>query len=230
MTITYYDEVEQGSPEWFSIRCGTLSASEMKLIITPKLKIAANEKERSHVYELAAQRVMEYVEPSFVGFDMMRGNQEEIYARELYAEKYAPVRQVGFITNDKWGFTLGCSPDGLVGDDGGIEAKSRKQKFQMEAIAENEVPEEFMIQIQTILMVTERKWWDFLSYSGGMPMFKKRVEPLPEYQEAIFKAASGFEMRVQEKIAAYKKNVIGLHPTERTEWSGGADDEIKVSE
>jgi len=127
--IKVYQEVLQGSDEWYEMRRGLLTASEMKLIITPTLKVASNERERSHLFELMAQRITGYVEPSYIGDDMMRGWDEEIEARKLYSEKYAPVQEVGFITNDKFGFVIGCSPDGLVGDDGLIECKSRKQKY-----------------------------------------------------------------------------------------------------
>ena len=73
----------------------------------------------------------------------------------------------------------------MVGDDGLIECKSRRQRFQIQTIADDEVPADYMIQLQTGLLVSERKWIDFISYSGGLPMFVKRVEPIPEYQEAI---------------------------------------------
>jgi hypothetical protein len=64
-------------------------------------------------------------------------------ARDLYSKHYAPVEQCGFVTNNKWGFTLGCSPDGLVGDDGMIEVKSRCQRFQVETICANAMPDDF---------------------------------------------------------------------------------------
>src|SRR3546814_1507000 len=62
---------------------------------------------------------------------------DEIIARDEYTKHHAPVEQTGFITNDKWGFTIGYSPDGLVGDDGLIECKSRRQKYQVQTIIEN---------------------------------------------------------------------------------------------
>ena len=220
MAITYHPEIIQGTEEWFAIRRGLLTASEMDRIITPTLKIASNDKERSHVNEIAAQRISGYVEPSYVGDDMLRGWDDEIVARKLYGEKFAPVRQVGFVTNDRWGFTLGCSPDGLVGDDGLLEIKSRKQKFQVATIADNEVPVEFMVQVQTALLVTERPWCDFISFSGGLPMIPIRVEPDEEYQEAILAAAAEFEKRVAEKVARYRtalKSNTRLIPTERRE-------------
>jgi hypothetical protein len=112
--------------------------------------------------------------------DMLRGQEDEIEARAALRQHYAPVTETGFVTNDRWGFTIGYSPDGLVGDDGLIECKSRASKYQIQTIAENEVPApDYMIQLQTGLLVTERKWIDFVSYSGGLPMFVKRVEPDP---------------------------------------------------
>jgi hypothetical protein len=109
--IKYHTDVFQGSNEWLELRRGILTASEMKLIITPTLKIADNDKTRAHLYELAAQRISGYVEPHYVSDDMLRGQEDEIYAREAYAQHFAPIETVGFITNDKWGFTLGYSPD-----------------------------------------------------------------------------------------------------------------------
>jgi hypothetical protein len=140
-------------------RAGILSASEMKTIITPTLKIASNDKVRAHLYELLAQRVTGYVEPHFESYDMERGKFDEEHARAKYSEEYAEVEEVGFITNDKLGFTIGYSPDGLVGDDGLIEVKSRVQKWQMqtliEFVANQEVPADFLIQCQTGLFVAD---------------------------------------------------------------------------
>ena len=211
MTITYHNDLIQGSDEWHAARCGLLTASEMRLLVnipaeetrvkkdgTPYkqrgMSPANNDKTRAQVWELLAQRLTRYVEPSYIGDAMLRGWRDEILARDLYSQHYAPVTEAGFITNDHWGFTLGYSPDGLVGNDGLIECKSRAQKFQIQTIAENEVPSEFMLQLQTGLLVTGRKWVDFISYSGGLPMFVKRVLPDRVMQEAIIDAATAFEL------------------------------------
>lgn len=216
MTITYHNDLIQGSDDWHAARCGLLTASEMSLIITPAtLKIASNDKERTHLYELLAQRVTKYVEPQYIGDDMLRGWEDEILARLLYSEKYAPVDEVGFVTNDTWGFTIGYSPDGLVGTDGLIECKSRRQKYQIQTIAEDEVPKDFLIQIQTGLLVTERVWCDFVSYCGGLPMFVKRVHADQQVQDAIVQAAHAFEIRLSEKLARYQVSAINFWPTER---------------
>lgn len=203
MTITYHPEVVQGSDEWHQLRLGLLTASEMSLILTPTLKAASNEKERLHLFELLAQRITKYVEPAYIGDDMLRGFEDEIKARSLYAANFAPVKEVGFVTNDNHGFTIGYSPDGLVGDDGQIECKSRKQKYQVQTIARLEVPIEHILQVQTGLLVTERKWCDFVSYSAGLPMIVLRVYPDEVIQRAILEAAAAFETRLSTMQDAY---------------------------
>lgn len=220
MTITYHPDVIQGSDEWLAMRCGILTASEMKNIITPTLKIANNDKTRAHAYEIAFQRISQYVEPQYISDAMLRGQEDEIYAREAYSQHYAPVTETGFITNNKWGFTIGYSPDGLVGDPGLIECKSRCGKYHVQTVANNEMPDDFAIQVQTGLLVSGRKWLDFISYCAGLPVFVQRIEPNPEIQAAIVAAATAFEARVEEIVREYHATLASmpkLIPTERRE-------------
>jgi len=206
--ITYRPDLTQGSEEWHAARCGLLTASEMEHIITPTLKIASNAKERSHLYELLAQRITRYVEPSYVSDAMLRGMDDEVDALAAYEKTYAPAQRVGFVTNDKWGFTIGYSPDGLVGENGQVECKSRSQKYQIQTLCDyvtNEtIDPDFMIQVQTGLLVTERDWCDLVSYCGGMHMATVRVFPNPYIQEPIVAAAAAFETRLADKLASYR--------------------------
>jgi len=153
MTLTYHEDLIQGSDEWLQARCGLLTASEFGLLLTPKtLKSADNPKSRAHCWEIAAQRITGYVEPHFISDAMLRGHLDEELVRAAYSQRFAKVREVGFGTNSKWGFTLGCSPDGLVGDEGMIECKSRGQKFQVQTIVEHyesgAIPEDYILQVQ----------------------------------------------------------------------------------
>lgn len=219
MSIVYYNLV-QGSEEWIAARCGLLTASEMDRIITPKkLQYASNDKERSHLYELLAQRVTKHVEPSYISDDMLRGKEDELDAIRYYQEHYEFVQPCGFITNDKWGFKLGYSPDALVGKSGVIEVKGRRQKYQVETILKGGMPAEYMIQVQTGLLVSEREWCDFISYSNGMHMMVVRVEADPEVQSAIVAAATQFHERLDELLTEYGDRLMDptlrLMPTER---------------
>ncbi|KQO88855.1 YqaJ-like viral recombinase [Methylobacterium sp. Leaf90] len=221
-TVRIHHDLHQGTEEWLAARCGMLTASEMGLIITPAtLKAAKNEKERAHLYELLAQRVSGYVEPHYVSHDMLRGHEDEIEALALYAKHFAPTEAVGFVTNDKWGFTLGYSPDAFVGADGLVETKSRRQKYQIETfvvhVLAETIPADYVIQIQTGLLVTERAWCDLISYSGGLPLARIRAYPDPKIQSAIVEAAEGFETRLEEARAKYLEAIekAGNIPTVR---------------
>lgn len=221
-TITYHRDLLQGSEEWLAARCGLLTASEMKLILTPTLKAASNDKERAHLFELLAQRITRYVEPHYISDDMLRGMSDEMDACLIYAKHFAPLQNVGFITNDKWGFTLGYSPDGLVGDDGLVECKSRRQKFQVQTIidhivddASGSIPADYTMQLQTGLLVSERKWCDFISFSGGLPLVVIRVHPDPVIADAIVNVAGEFEQRLQKRLGEYERAAATMIPTER---------------
>ncbi len=222
--ITIHAEVDQGSPEWLAMRCGMLTASEAKHIMTATGKIADNDKTRAHVWELAAQRISGVVEPTYIGDEMLRGHEEEILARQAYDQCIAATHTVGFVVNRRLGFPVGCSPDWLVGTDGMGEAKSRRQKFQVQTICENvsaeTCPDEYVMQCQTALWVTERKWLDFVSYSNGLHMAVIRILPDPEWQERFETAAVAFEEKVQRAVETYRSALASgarLIPTERRE-------------
>lgn len=224
MSILSVSNVEQGSEEWHALRCGVMTASEIKLIMTPTGKAANNDKSRAHLYELAAQRITGYVEPHYISEDMMRGHIDEVRAKSLYSEKYAPIHDAGFMTRI-WpnGFTLGFSPDGLVGEDGLVESKSRRQKYQVQTAldiaAGGSAPDEYMLQIQTGLLVSGRQWCDFLSYSGGLPMIVKRVERDEELCERILDCARFADAKIVSMMSLFSDTVSehGWFATERVE-------------
>lgn len=216
MTLKIYDDLIQGTDEWLEARRGILTASTIGQLITPsRLQTASNDKSRALVNELIAERITGFVEETYVSHDMLRGQWDEPIARAAYEEHYAPVREVGFMVRTIDGNRLGYSPDGLVGDDGIIEIKSRKPRHQLDTILNNTVPTYYMAQIQTGLLVTGREWCDFISYSGGMPLYVKRVHPDEGWQTAITNTLDHFETKATETITAYETATAHLHPTER---------------
>src|SRR5690606_13451562 len=149
---------------------------------------------------LAAERITGWTDPTFIGDDMWRGIDDEPKAREKYSECYAEAAEAGFMVEDKWGVQIGYSPDGLVGDDALIEIKPRRSKTQLATILDDEVPTENMAQLQCGLLVSGRKWIDYVSYCGGMPLYVKRVMPDPKWHDAIVSAVDMFERTVAEII------------------------------
>ena len=218
MSLHVYDQIEQGSEEWHAARRGIITASVVGQFITPKtIKVAANDKTRAMAYQLIAERITGHTEDTYVSRDMEAGHFIEPLARDLYSEHYAPATEVGFMVRDDWGFKIGYSPDGIVGDDGLIEIKRRFAKFHLQTILSDEVPLEHMAQCQTGLIVSGRKWIDFISYCGGMPLCVKRVLPDRLWREAILKAVLDFEESAEIMIDAYHAATLGMPATERVE-------------
>jgi predicted phage-related endonuclease len=217
MSLHEFPDLIQGSDEWLAARRGIMTASVVGQLVTPKtIKPAANDYSRALTMTLAAERITGWTEDVYVSAAMMRGNMDEPLARDLYSRTYAPVTEVGFMVRDDWGWALGYSPDGLVGDDGLIEVKSREPKAHLATILADEVPLANMAQIQAGLLVSGREWCDYVSWCGGMPMWVKRVEPESRWFEAITEAVTSFEENAAVMVATYQAAVAGLPATERT--------------
>lgn len=216
MTLTEYPDLEQRSEEWFAARCGLVTASMVGKLITPTLKVADNDTSRGILTTLAAERLTGHIEETPMTRDMERGVFEEPFARDYYVENYAPVKEVGFMVRAFGnGVRIGCSPDGLVGDDGGIEIKSRRQKKHVVTVLSGQVPTENMAQCQTFLLVTGREWIDYCSFSGGMHFWTKRVFPDPQWQDVVLAAATTAEDAIANIVHRYTVATNGLPVTER---------------
>lgn len=217
MTITtdqpglrIFEELEQGTEAWLYQRCGVVTASVVGQLITPKtVKPASNDYSRALTTHLVAERITGFVEPMHMNADMERGTLDEPYARDIYSEHFAPATEIGFMVRDFGNYRIGYSPDGLVGEDGLIEIKSRRQKKHLATILADEVPLENMAQIQTGLLVSGRDWLDYVSYCGGMPLYVKRVTPDAKWQKAIIDAVEFFEETAAQMIDKYEATVQG---------------------
>lgn len=210
MTLRTFSDIEQGTDEWLELRRGIVTASTVGQLITPSLKPASNVASRALTLTLAAERITGHIDPVFVSDDMVRGQVEEPLARDLYAKFTGQkVDELGFMTEDRWGPTIGYSPDGVVGDEGLIEIKSRRQKKQLRTILDGQVPAENMAQIQCGLIVSGRHWLDYVSYCGGMPLFIKRVYPDHQWARAIVAAAVSFEEAVTAMTITFTNRTMG---------------------
>lgn len=183
------------------------------LIVEP----ATGDDARSVVTTTAAERIAGFVDPTWVSRDMQRGVDDEPFAVAAYSEHHARVSECGFMVRRWDGFALGYSPDGLVGSDGLIEVKSRRGKTQVETVLSGQVPAENMAQLQAGLFVSGRAWIDYVSFAGGLHLWRKRVEPDPLWQTAIRAVVETFEADVTRTVDEYLAAVDGLPLTDRTD-------------
>ena len=156
----------QLSDEWFTAKIGIPSASHAKEI----LRVDGKPSKSAIVYarKLAHEIVTGKKLDTYQSFDMQRGIENEPTARSLYEYLYdVEVKQVGLCyRDDKKLFS--CSPDGLIGDDGGIEIKDAKPEIFQERLENGWKLSEHFQQIQSSLWATGRTWWNRVCHCDGI--------------------------------------------------------------
>lgn len=187
------------------------AARELDKVITADV---TSDTARGLMNTLIAERITGRVEPIQESRSMQRGTFDEPLARNHYDEHRAQTSQVGFMVRDDWGYRLGFSPDGLVGEEGLIEIKSRSQRIHLQTILSGEPPLGNLAQMQCGLLVSGREWCDYVSWSGGMPMWVHRVTPDKRWFDAIIQASEAFENAALDAIERYTEATAGLPPTE----------------
>jgi hypothetical protein len=172
--------------------------------LPPTYSIATGDTARGLITTLAAERITGETEESFMNRDMERGVLYESVIRDRYAEvRNVNVQQVGFaIRTFPGGARLGASPDGLVGDDGGIEIKAPRAKGHVITVCADEVPSGYMAQVQACLLVTGREWWDYVQAAAGR-LYIKRVFPDPAWHVVITAAVSAAERAIEQQTSDY---------------------------
>jgi len=188
---------EQGTPEWHAARCGVPSASNFDRIIT--LDGKPSKQRQKYLYQLAGEKITGTAEEIYQNEAMQRGKQLEDEARKLYemlTEK--EVKQVGFCLNKNP--LYGASPDGLIGEEGLLEIKCPIISTHVGYLLENNLPNDYLQQIQGQLLVTGREWCDFMSYYPAMKPLIVRVIPDKEFQKMLKKELKVFCVELEEVI------------------------------
>lgn len=197
---------EQGSEEWFKARLGIPTASRFKDIVTPA-KGDKSTSYKKYMYELIAEKLTKEKEDFYKNEWMERGNEIEPLARSSYEFLHeVEVREVGIIVNSN--HTIGASPDGLIGDAGGLEIKCPKPSTVVKYMIDNCLPLEYKTQVMGNLWLSEREWWDFLAFHPSMDFFEIRVYRDEKYIKQMSQHINDFVDEMQnnyEKILKNKK-------------------------
>lgn len=187
---------EQRTPEWFGVRKGVPTASCASRIITPTGKPSTQQTQ--YMNELAAEYVSGVLVEPYTNGDMKRGIELEPEARLFYEFiEGVSVEQVGFCLSEEG---YGCSPDGLINSDGGLQIKCPKPSTHVQYLLDGKLPYDYKPQVQMELLVTGRSWWDFLSYCPNMKHFIVRVEPDEDFQKALRSELIKFCQELNEVI------------------------------
>jgi hypothetical protein len=152
---------EQYTPEWNAARRGKITASGAQFALAKR----GGKGRRLYIEQICND--LEGI-PDFADEEtppwFLDGHYYESWARGWYSwTRDVDVREIGFAVHDDYEW-IGCSPDGLLDPDGGLEIKYRKflHTYQKHAAAGNVKP--VYPQVQTSMFVCGRKWWDYQNY------------------------------------------------------------------
>ena len=188
----------QGSEEWFKARAGIPTASNFDKIIT--MKGEPSKQRTKYMYQLAGESILGTKEETYQNAAMQRGIELEDEARLLYEiSQGVKVEEVGFCLDVQYG----ASPDGMVEDDGLVEIKCPSLAVHVEYVVKNELPSTYYQQVMGQLLVTGRKWCDFVSYYPGMKPFIKRVKRDSDFTILLEIELNNFNkerIKIEEKL------------------------------
>lgn len=168
-SLPKFYNVEQNSEEWMQLRLGKFTASSFKQLFATKSTLDYRKCINQVVYEILTGEQPE----SFSNQYMERGHELEPIAREIYSMKtFNDIDNGGFFELNKY---VGCSPDGLIGDNGLIEIKCPSFNTMIEYLENKTLPNEYKYQVHGQLFVTGRKHCDFMAFHPKLKPFILRV-------------------------------------------------------
>ena len=195
---------EQGSAAWLYERVGFCTASRFKDVMAKLKNGKPSEKRQTYLMELVVERLTGQPNDHFHTSAMQWGEEQQKPSLMDYeAATGVMVEEVGFIKHPTLPY-VGCSPDGLIGDDGGWESKSPFNSANHLYTILDGMPEEHIAQVQGCMLVTGRKWWDFQSYDPRLPAplrrYTKRIERDDAYITALEAEVIAFNAEVSSLV------------------------------
>lgn len=160
----------QGSDEWKKERAGCATASCFDKVMSKGKSAGAEAVGRAkYRIQIVTERLTGIPVDGYTNAIMQRGIDVEPEARMAYeALRGVVVEEVGFIRHPKIE-NCGCSPDGLIGEDGMVQIKCPESTTHLTWMEAGKVPAEHVAQMQGEMAVTGRSYSDFVSYDPRFP-------------------------------------------------------------
>ena len=200
--------IEQGSAEWFALRCGKVTASRIADLMAKTARSGYGASRANYMAELVAERLTGQPAERFQNDAMRWGSEKEPEARAAYEFTHnVTVEEVGFVPHPLIADT-GASPDGYVGNLGLIEIKSPNTATHIETLLGEVVPGKYSLQMQWQMACTGRHWCDFVSYDPRLPpsmqLFVKRVERDASLIGDMESEVRSFLRELEQKVTALR--------------------------
>lgn len=206
----------QRTAEWFEARTGCLTASSVADIMPTVKQLKSGEIKKTYreareklMNIIIAERVSGNARDNYTSAAMQWGIDHEDDARTAYEVHTGNlVELTGFIPHPEVKY-LGASPDGLIDDDGILEIKCPNPATHIGYLRGGVVPEEYRPQVLLQLVVTGRKWCDFVSYdprAKGLEFFCVRWTPTQEERDALLEECKKFLEETEKVLKKLKEN------------------------
>lgn len=183
---------KQRSPEWVKARLGIPTASQASRIMTEKTRKPSSQQD-AYMHALLAEWLTGVPSSVEAKAFMDRGARLESWAVDWYKlQKDCDVEHVGLVLRDDR--MVACSPDGLVGEDGGLEVKCPSAAVHVAHLLHGQA--QHYGQVQWSMWLTGRAWWDVLSYNPEIQPALVRVHRDPEYIAALSSLVGEFVERM----------------------------------
>ena len=202
--------MEQRTEEWFNIRLGKVTASRVQDVLATT-KTGYSTSRKNYMMELMVERLTNTKQDSYTNTAMQHGIDNEPIARAAYEQiNVAFVHEVGFVMHPAIPM-FGCSPDGLVENDGLLEIKCPNTAQHVDVLL-NGFPSRYQAQVQAQMACTERLWCDFVSFDPRMPVGKRliriRVKRNNQYIEDMETTIEEFLKELDELVVAVESTKI----------------------
>jgi len=189
---------QQGSLEWLQARAGKVTASCLNQILTPEFKVRTGQMPQTYLFRTLAERWLGQPLPQPEGvWNLEQGSLLEEYGLPAFTlETGLDIKRVGLCETDDGQFA--CSPDGLIGDDAGLELKCPHIHTHISYLLEGEIPPQYRAQVHGCMAVTGTTKWYFCSFRRMMPPLVLTVNRDEKIQNAIMGAVAEFNERLAE--------------------------------
>jgi putative phage-type endonuclease len=203
-------KVEQGSPEWFAMRCGKVTASRIADVMA-KPREPGKGMRVNYMWQLVTERDTGLPMKTYQSKTMAEAHEWEPMARAAYTFRTdQEVEQVAFVDHPDIPM-CGCSPDGLVGRDGLVEIKCPELTAHYDALIKEAIPGEYFKQMQFQMACTGRRWCDYVSFNADLPERRRikiiRVDRDSTAISVMEAEVRGFQTQIDLAMSALKEKL-----------------------
>lgn len=198
-------DIAQRTDDWRAARAGKLTASRFVDVVSLTQAGKPKAERKKYMREIVFERLALAATHEIGGQALKWGTEVEQFGKEAFElETGLILEAASFVTHPQYPF-IGCSPDALIGADGGYESKCPHDEGVHIGTWLDGMPAEHIPQVQGCMFVTGRKWWEFVSFdprvSPRFQLYHQRIARNDAYiNDVLLPGLLQFEKEVQHMI------------------------------